>query len=97
MRISDWSSDVCSSDLLAAWPSRRLPVRPDAAQSHARSDSTLRPYLASHRERGADHHDAGNAQPPVGEDELLSGGALHAAYRGKAIGDRKSTRLNSSH
>src|SRR3546814_2544042 len=32
-------------------------------------------------------YDAGNAQPPVGEDELLPRRALHAADRGEAIGD----------
>src|SRR3546814_2049401 len=44
MRISDWSSDVCSSDLVASWLARRvilLPL-PRAASSSIRR-SALRP------------------------------------------------------
>src|SRR3546814_15554024 len=43
MRISDWSSDVCSSDLRSRWPHRldRLPQRLDRRnQLHARDAET---------------------------------------------------------
>src|SRR5689334_23463316 len=57
--------------------------------------STLFPYTTLFRSRGGwpacrapNHHDPGLQRPPVG-----CGGDLRTA----AVGDRKSTRLNSSH
>src|SRR3546814_3310478 len=38
MRISDWSSDVCSSDLLAGQPHDRAEDRPDPARRARRRD-----------------------------------------------------------
>src|SRR3546814_8437611 len=110
MRISDWSSDVCSSDLLVncshpleyepalddgAWTRRLRGVRPNASKMEKMALCKL------------DHLEDGN---PVELAMQLSD--LHARYphmdvfggccgTGDAhlreIADRKSTRLNSSH
>src|SRR3546814_9446454 len=111
MRISDWSSDVCSSDLVPAGNSVRK-----AALSHpARLQETA--TMNPHRPH------AGHAAPgrplrglylltPDDDDtarllERARAVVAHAAllqYRNKGAGDalrreqdRKSTRLNSSH
>src|SRR3546814_3909262 len=39
MRISDWSSDVCSSDLLAAFEERRAELEKAAADRKASAES----------------------------------------------------------
>src|SRR3546814_20075404 len=44
MRISDWSSDVCSSDLLLATLARWIPQTPQTPASEA---ATLAPAVAS--------------------------------------------------
>src|SRR3546814_3040865 len=51
MRISDWSSDVCSSDLLGA-----RPAPPDRADRLRRADA--------HPDRAGNDRRAGAAQPP---------------------------------
>src|SRR3546814_10731951 len=113
MRISDWSSDVCSSDLAAIRTTRsistpRLPssatcsecLRPmyelarsllfrlDAGRAHELTLASFRraPKLATLPFAHAAVDD------PV---ELL--GLRFANRVGLAAGDRKSTRLNSSH
>src|SRR3546814_13770635 len=50
MRISDWSSDVCSSDLLAGGGQRQ--------------DDRYRPFVGDQVERAADH--AGTNPPAIG-------------------------------
>src|SRR3546814_5802165 len=47
MRISDWSSDVCSSDLAALWPIGRFPVLVDAGCTIVEA-STIIEYLGLH-------------------------------------------------
>src|SRR3546814_2775903 len=99
MRISDWSSDVCSSDLglvlargLASGAGARDRADRDLAVAHAHENFGAR---AGERE--------------AGQIEMVEkGGGVHAAQRavqlerrqrerrGEAL-DRKSTRLNSSH
>src|SRR3546814_5499271 len=105
MRISDWSSDVCSSDL------DRLGRRADgvelraaiddeeveAARSehhHARIDRE-RHALAAHRSAVA--ADIG-AHIDAADQRIDRAGALgDVEIVVDAAGDRKSTRLNSSH
>src|SRR3546814_4991962 len=97
MRISDWSSDVCSSDLLEA--------RQELAQAGDQN-------LAAQDDEGRDHRQAGNAverdqhQDDRGDEQLVGDGIEEAAERrllppgAREIAveiDRKSTRLNSSH
>src|SRR3546814_5664521 len=88
MRISDWSSDVCSSDLLVELSRKGLasveprpPARPyvgDPRPSRARGRAPRRPAGAR----------LGTAVRPYS--------AGHGV-RFLNDGDRKSTRLNSSH
>src|SRR3546814_1596625 len=110
MRISDWSSDVCSSDLQA-------PQGNYDAYRHYRNDSRYRERRLSREDRvyrGSDgryyckHDDGttglivgalgggvlGNVIAPGGSGLL---GTLLGAGAGALVGDRKSTRLNSSH
>src|SRR3546814_4611881 len=101
MRISDWSSDVCSSDLFSAsalmhhyisLASRQVKaywndVRLDGADAPV----SLKKYLYAVRpvmavQWMADH---AHKMPPVAFAEILLSVTLPA--------DRKSTRLNSSH
>src|SRR3546814_5067827 len=109
MRISDWSSDVCSSDLSMALdvtmtgPLEKLVPFHMTANSRGRSgaagvtpvkyDSMTRIYDDGRAVRltyGADGAVAIEADPPTVE-------ARQAREKGLAQGDRKSTRLNSSH
>src|SRR3546814_10252254 len=98
MRISDWSSDVCSSDLLC---------RPDGSHDDigckalvlacsgfggaADMVASLIPEMG-----GATYHGhPGNRGDAIRWGEALGAGMADlAAYQGQ---DRKSTRLNSSH
>src|SRR3546814_8651672 len=87
MRISDWSSDVCSSDLLhveMADEAYRLGP-PPAAQSYLLGDELIR--IA--KETGAEA-----VHPGYG---FLSEREWFAKALEEAGIDRKSTRLNSSH
>src|SRR3546814_9580607 len=114
MRISDWSSDVCSSDLLDAEDQLTLEWAGTYRHYHAAMMRTLpigRPQPL-HREM---HRVASDALLAV-EDSLRPGktfgeafdahtrvmdAAGYQAHRlnacGYSLGDRKSTRLNSSH
>src|SRR3546814_1726788 len=89
MRISDWSSDVCSSDLGVAHGLARLSADdPPRCTVHAHPDADL--------VRGARCSDAtrlhGQHPAPAGHEERAF------AHGGRRLsGDRKSTRLNSSH
>src|SRR3546814_8290742 len=105
MRISDWSSDVCSSDLHGAALVAALPVR----RFHGVGPVTTRKMQALGIETGADlraqdlkfleRHFGRSARyyywASRGRDER----PVRANALRKSIGaeDRKSTRLNSSH
>src|SRR3546814_4381075 len=107
MRISDWSSDVCSSDLF---------VRDDIAL-----DGVVRPFVDAVAAVGGDKDIDGAAKPLghgerarfraifleraerrwilEGRDEDIVAGQLVVERQPDLVspGDRKSTRLNSSH
>src|SRR3546814_5599961 len=98
MRISDWSSDVCSSYLhgcvggMVHARERQLPFgRRRTAQ---RADLAVRPVLLG---------DPAQCVVTVGlrqaENFILAFGEIAAAFilHDEHIADRKSTRLNSSH
>src|SRR3546814_2840579 len=95
MRISDWSSDVCSSDLVGADGELAAPGRaPSQADAQARPlllagrvDDLADDVCAESTVGAADRQ--GLAVPAVGQ-------AGHVAA-GHQLRDRKSTRLNSSH
>src|SRR3546814_7413175 len=100
MRISDWSSDVCSSDLdgdLAAAP-RLLRQRDDL---HRRGERFVRTLpLVADAEAVARHADSTQFVDPPGRERALGAAPIEdEADIGHVLarGDRKSTRLNSSH
>src|SRR3546814_4466558 len=104
MRISDWSSDVCSSDLFALESTQRA----IAANNMKGSDiDWLVPHQANIRIIQATADKLGLPRERVVTMVESQGNtsaasvplALDAAIRDGRIqpGDRKSTRLNSSH
>src|SRR3546814_2879631 len=99
MRISDWSSDVCSSDLFAAgetvdaapaWlgaaPTVPLVLEEDLAVS-------LRRHLRDDLKVSVSY--AGPVPTPIRKGTPV--GTLRVTAPGLPTIDRKSTRLNSSH
>src|SRR3546814_9769282 len=99
MRISDWSSDVCSSDL-----ARDIACREDAGR--ARFEEGVDQHAAVCGEPGGLGKCDIGADADPGDDEIGSqvgaGRERHAigvnrGERGFEMEDRKSTRLNSSH
>src|SRR3546814_10025555 len=104
MRISDWSSDVCSSDLLDALD-RRVEIRVARIERLDQDRAVLRP-LQPHRVQSV----ALGGEADVVDTEALDGRFLdlpadaNLAGFGRAFAeiferprDRKSTRLNSRH
>src|SRR3546814_1184886 len=88
MRISDWSSDVCSSDLPDRHRRRDTPA--PLIDRVAPGNILIMPHAL---DPGADM--LGEHRIHVRGDALVVIGAV--AERGTGEGDRKSTRLNSSH
>src|SRR3546814_5499126 len=98
MRISDWSSDVCSSDLVDAELARDrfdlVPfgrIGPGESEFHQRCESGKIGVLLEEDDARAR---LDLAFTPVGLDAIVD--QPHQRGLARAI-DRKSTRLNSSH
>src|SRR3546814_8738863 len=103
MRISDWSSDVCSSDLpRPAQPSAGigqrhrchcLPATARAGAGHQRSNSRMSRILVV--------EDEPSLRTDLVDYLAMRGFAAEGAGSARelrtALKDRKSTRLNSSH
>src|SRR3546814_4867333 len=101
MRISDWSSDVCSSDLLSnkVWSMIEpgLPKGTDGKVLHPISASALKPVAAQFNADGKPFKMGMVFPVSTHNYELrywLAAGGLNPGYY---TPDRKSTRLNSSH
>src|SRR3546814_6122203 len=99
MRISDWSSDVCSSDLTLSPPPTRHPrARPEGpGQVTGRLPWIL---VSSTRMTEGKSGSAWASCLRFSERHALRGAIdAHDAFLVDAVlvGDRKSTRLNSSH
>src|SRR3546814_6585083 len=99
MRISDWSSDVCSSDL-----DRREGADQRIAHRLLRIGEAHQPEHRVRRDRKEARLDEGDEREPifgVRMRRFLHGPAVEALDHGLVAGgggqDRKSTRLNSSH
>src|SRR3546814_6986533 len=105
MRISDWSSDVCSSDLVAVEP--QVEHGDDLVRARAGIDLTIGTGLDLAADRGFEpgEHlwaDARRARRLRFAVRRLIGDAFQEIIpqprAARAIaGDRKRTRLNSSH
>src|SRR3546814_8554975 len=107
MRISDWSSDVCSSDLIfeyledlapdpALWP-REAAARARARQLELLSDEVYFPHiirLMGLQQTPDDPAAVAARDGAAGFYGRIEG--LLADGRAWLAGDRKSTRLNSS-
>src|SRR3546814_12610586 len=78
MRISDWSSDVCSSDLRAAEPDVAQVF--DADGHHALLQAMTRTELPQTALHDACEHARSHGQQPVVEAEgrVVAHGAVHA-------------------
>src|SRR3546814_9115562 len=110
MRISDWSSDVCSSDLKGFGAEPAAP-RADAQApiwADGPSASVLSTLSGPAPSRGAADEDDGladrlaTARDGAQEASVAAGRSRAALYRALSLAydfhlDRKSTRLNSSH
>src|SRR3546814_9227776 len=107
MRISDWSSDVCSADLQARGDRRAL--RDEATEIEhalvlhigrifARVGGVVARMAARGVRTGDDprtRHKSGDVG--LGLVERGDPGLALAEYRDRGVEDRKSTRLNSRH
>src|SRR3546814_6303110 len=95
MRISDWSSDVCSSDLLDQFHAPAVPCpfedevisRPEKDEPDEKTDRRDRNGV-EHSRPGRHRHDVAIADRRDSD---------HREIEHVAKADRKSTRLNSSH
>src|SRR3546814_5954944 len=91
MRISDWSSDVCSSDLVEVILERATIAGPHEVTLASGRTVTAKFILIA---TGATPH---VPSCPGHEHGITSNEAFHLDAIPKRILDRKSTRLNSSH
>src|SRR3546814_9751612 len=110
MRISDWSSDVCSSDLLTQrllWPLTHLA---DITDLYNRAMASVQRVFALLALPVAEHGNEPLALPARGEVQFDGVGFAYGSHQvltdfsltiaagaSVALVDRKSTRLNSSH
>src|SRR3546814_7600068 len=92
MRISDWSSDVCSSDLKRVACGERPFPRPRAGAGHARR------WPAGRGEgyRNEIRRSLRQVENPLRIHLAIGGGSAGHVTRHSFEADRKSTRLNSS-
>src|SRR3546814_9140973 len=109
MRISDWSSDVCSSDLLGhhrarAISHRRSFVHASPASLGARGLAVAAVAVATGAQQrwftGPQSARQHSALEDARQPATQRAAAHHTAVAGRGLGwviDRKSTRLNSSH
>src|SRR3546814_2734959 len=99
MRISDWRSDLCSSDLEAApWlpTSMAVPVDYDQVRimGHWLGENRKEPNFCGIAPK---HYLADPSRLERAYDALVAYERAHEAPYCVILGDRKSTRLNSSH
>src|SRR3546814_6292173 len=100
MRISDWSSDVCSSDLIARFARlERADLMPEPKRPRALARHPGQAFCGGKAEQGRAHvhrqqqrRQRRRARVAIGREG--DGNARRAQSLDR---DRKSTRLNSSH
>src|SRR3546814_10776057 len=96
MRISDWSSDVCSSDLFGERAAQEAFV--DRRRAQQQRVARLEAQLAGDQPRLADQRAVVEQLRHAAVGELVAtrvGGVAMGDAVGEGV-DRKSTRLNSS-
>src|SRR3546814_5012451 len=99
MRISDWSSDVCSSDLITRLPDDD---REDPGPALRLGEAAVLPGLLGPLDLegvvGGAHHARHLDRDGALADRLerIVGAGERIEHLRRAVGDRKSTRLNSS-
>src|SRR3546814_6948483 len=100
MRISDWSSDVCSSDLMVACNGDLMHSYRDLLGGHPRGAKVAKGLA---RKRWSPslfvvHFGVKGEYPDIAHHSILFGRRHHGFVAILALRiDRKSTRLNSSH
>src|SRR3546814_3223079 len=97
MRMSDWSSDVCSSDLHVAYALQQLRLTPkERPGQQVIHDWTVEVEGGSRQLHYTDHH--GNGVDLVSVDSGAPELVIHCTGEVELVtwDDRKSTRLNSS-
>src|SRR3546814_7430928 len=106
MRISDWSSDVCSADLALAGGLATVPVTTLEAGAAAVGEDEFggrAPLLVVLDAKRSDLYgqwfdaDGLPLTPPLAAPVEMLWQSRPAAAAVRLAGDRKSTRLNSSH
>src|SRR3546814_10532096 len=103
MRISDWSSDVCSSDLSKGrkFGPPVLWARIAGPDGRAFMAATLHYTHPTSRAQAVQRRDVARALARINRDALIVAGDKNltpwAAATGEQARDRKSQRLNSSH
>src|SRR3546814_10198446 len=99
MRISDWSSDVCSSDLIFRLRKHRASLIGEKGTKTVSTDNLLA-AIEARRTIGLDRFVYALGIRQVGQATArllaINYGTLEA-LRSALTADRKSTRLNSSH
>src|SRR3546814_3033283 len=103
MRISDWSSDVCSSDLFEYHVQRDQEQHEPACYTEARQADAQRAEQILANERKDQEDDGGHGNGTNGHGTPLRRGSVTGEAgvdrrtSRRVDQDRKSTRLNSSH
>src|SRR3546814_7681125 len=109
MRISDWSSDVCSSDLIVIGVNALdYSGYPDCRPEFIAGFEKLAALATRDGDKGVDFHihaplqhmtkaDIAAEAARLGMDAGMSWSCYDPTPEGLHCGDRKSTRLNSSH
>src|SRR3546814_7012547 len=99
MRISDWSSDVCSSDLLAINLDQLFETMDAEDHRTAEGAARLEPVLdrgqSVQRTKLVEHEPCAQG-PRARQGHEAVDGEVHPERQQRLV-DRKSTRLNSSH
>src|SRR3546814_6019952 len=102
MRISDWSSDVCSSDLLADARARQpLDLERAGARAVVRAGRVdkdgIGGAIEGHRQKGPSFGATGSILQARPADHNAARLRVFGAISTTRSRDRKRTRLNSSH
>src|SRR3546814_7204409 len=88
MRISDWSSDVCSSDLVRH--ARCTSRREDLVAGRDQQDTRTVPYFHLRVVGGSRHDEPCRRQPRSGSKKLVARGKIGAGLPDVRLAERRS-------